>query len=177
MAVRALRTPVACKALAQPIAGIVPLPGSHPSAMPDQSKPKPEHVVLRVHNDRGEISAAEVGLIEALERFEYAKASRFAVRLAVEEALTNGFRHGHKSLPRGTPVTLELTVGPDEVVISVEDQGPGFRPDDVPDPTLDENLDKPAGRGLMLMRAYMASIAYNAKGNRVTLVYRRPAKG
>ena len=36
---------------------------------------------------------------------------------------------------------------------------------------------KPAGRGLMLMRAYMASIAYNAKGNRVTLVYRRPHAG
>ena len=76
-----------------------------------------------------------------------------------------------------SPVTLEVTVGPDEVLVSVEDQGPGFVPEAVPDPTLDENLDKPAGRGLMLMRAYMASIAYNPKGNRVTLVYRRAAKG
>lgn len=144
---------------------------SHPE------QPKPEHVVLRVHNDRGAISAAESRLLDALDKFAYAKASRFAVRLAVEEALTNAFRHGHRSLPRETPVTLDLTVGPEEVKISVEDQGPGFTPEAVPDPTLDENLDKPAGRGLMLMRAYMASINYNAKGNQVTLVYRRPAQG
>ncbi len=133
--------------------------------------------MLRVHNDRGAISAAESRLLDALDKFAYAKASRFAVRLAVEEALTNAFRHGHRALPRETPVTLDLTVGPQEIKISVEDQGPGFTPEKVPDPTLDENLDKPAGRGLMLMRAYMASIDYNDKGNRVTLVYRRPATG
>lgn len=143
-----------------------------PRAHPDPNQP--EHMVLRLHNDRGEISAAENRLLEALDKFAYAKASRFAVRLAVEEALTNAFRHGHRTLPRETPVTLDLTIGPEEVRISVEDQGPGFTPEAVPDPTLDENLDKPAGRGLMLMRAYMASIDYNAKGNRVTLVYRRP---
>ena len=135
---------------------------------------QPEHVVLRVHDDRGEIGAAENRLLEALDRFSYTKASRFAVRLALEEALTNAFRHGHRALPKDTPVLLDLTVGPESVQIAVEDQGPGFRPGDVPDPTLDENLDKPTGRGLMLMRAYMASISYNARGNRVTLVYQRP---
>lgn len=135
---------------------------------------QPEHMVFRVANDRATISAAENGLLQALDRYEYAKASRFAVRLALEEALTNAFRHGHRTLPCDTPVTVDLVVGPQEVTITVEDQGPGFSPDDVPDPTLDENLDKPAGRGLMLMRAYMASITYNERGNRVTLVYRRP---
>lgn len=147
-----------------------PIPRSHPD--PKQ----PERILLTLHNDRAEISAAESRLLEALDRFAYAKASRFAVRLAVEEALTNAFRHGHKALPRETPVTLDLTVGPEEVTIAVEDQGPGFTPEAVPDPTLDENLDKPQGRGLMLMRAYMASIDYNSKGNRVTLVYRRPGQ-
>ena len=94
------------------------------------SKPslQPEHVVLRVANDRAQISAAESRLLEALERFAYAKPSRFAVRLALEEALTNAFRHGHRGLPRDTPATLELTVGPDQVTICVEDQGSGFKP-------------------------------------------------
>jgi serine/threonine-protein kinase RsbW len=145
--------------------------------MQNQASSQPERHVLRLRNDRDEISSAESRLLEALERFGYGKAPKFAVRLAVEEALTNAFKHGHRGLPRDTPVTLELVVGADEVTIGVEDQGPGFRPEDVPDPTLDENLDKPAGRGLMLMRAYMAAISYNAKGNRVTLVYRRAGKG
>ena len=148
-----------------------------PSKQPDATPPAPagpQHVILRVPNSREAIAQAENALLTALEQFAYAKAARFAVRLALEEALTNAFKHGHRSLPRETPATLDMTIGPAEVTISVEDQGPGFKPDDVPDPTLDENLDKPAGRGLMLMRAYMASITYNAKGNRVTLVYRRP---
>ncbi|MCA9289336.1 MAG: ATP-binding protein [Phycisphaerales bacterium] len=143
--------------------------------MPDQpSSPPAERLVARVANDRDEINAVEGRLLEALDRFQYSKASRFAVRLAVEEALTNAFRHGHRALPKATPVLLDLTVGREEVRIAVEDQGPGFDPGGVPDPTLDENLDKPAGRGLMLMRAYMARIEYNPKGNRVTLTYRRP---
>ena len=144
--------------------------------MPDQpSTPPAERLVVQVPNDREEINAIETRLLEILDRFNYAKASRFAVRLAVEEALTNAFRHGHRALPKSTPVLLDLTVGRDQVTIAVEDQGPGFTPGDVPDPTLDENLDKPTGRGLMLMRAYMARIEYNAKGNRVTLTYRRPS--
>lgn len=145
--------------------------------MQNEASSQPERLLLRLGNDREQISTAEGRLLEALDRFGYGKAPKFAVRLAVEEALTNAFKHGHRGLPRETPATLEVTVGADEVTISVEDQGPGFKPGEVPDPTLDENLDKPAGRGLMLMRAYMASISYNAKGNRVTLVYRRAARG
>ena len=43
----------------------------------------------------------------------------------------------------------------------------------MPDPTLDENLDVPSGRGIMLMRAYMSSVEYNEQGNAVTMVYER----
>ena len=52
--------------------------------------------------------------------------------------------------------------------------GPGFDPDAIPDPTLDENLEIPSGRGLLLMRAYMRSVEFNAVGNVVQMVYRRP---
>jgi serine/threonine-protein kinase RsbW len=58
--------------------------------------------------------------------------------------------------------------------MAVEDQGPGFNPDAVPDPTLEENLERGSGRGLLLIKAYMASASYNAKGNRLEMVYRRP---
>ncbi len=61
----------------------------------------------------------------------------------------------------------------------VADEGPGFRPAEVPDGAADENLDKPGGRGLLLMRHYMTRVAFNRAGNVVVLEMerrRRPEK-
>ncbi|MCP4378860.1 MAG: ATP-binding protein, partial [bacterium] len=99
----------------------------------------------------------------------YAEATVFAVRLAVEEALNNAIRHGNAMDPDKT-AELSYEVTDEFIDIRVRDEGPGFSFKDVPDPTLDENLDKPTGRGLMLMRAYMDTVEYNDKGNELHLV-------
>lgn len=127
--------------------------------------------VLCITNTREDIDRAETGLLDALTKFGYPEASRFAVRLALEECLVNAFRHGHKALPPTTPVTFSYQVSADRLVMEIEDQGPGFNPDLVRDPTLDENLELPSGRGLLLMRAYMTSIEYLGRGNHVRMVY------
>jgi serine/threonine-protein kinase RsbW len=54
-------------------------------------------------------------------------------------------------------------------------QGDGFDPDAVPDPLAPENLEKPSGRGLLLMRHYLTSVDFNEKGNHVTLCRCRSA--
>jgi serine/threonine-protein kinase RsbW len=128
-----------------------------------------------LHNRRPEIENAEERLLGAMTRHGYPDASRFAIRLALEEAIVNAFRHGHKQFP-DKPVKLEFDVRHDRVQLAVEDQGPGFNPEVVPDPTLDENLELPTGRGLLLMRAYMARVEYVGRGNRVEMEYHRPAK-
>lgn len=115
-------------------------------------------------------------IVGALEGHGYTKASVFAVRLALEEAVSNAFHHGHKSLPAGTPVRLDYAVEPAVVTLVIEDRGPGFNPQAVPDPTLDQNLELPSGRGLMLMRAYMTRVEFNERGNRVTMTYSRPQR-
>jgi len=127
---------------------------------------------VEVRDARDEIERVEKRILDAVERHGYPEASRFALRLALEEALVNAFRHGHRNLPK-TPVDVEWSVSDEACRITVHDRGPGFKPDAVPDPTLDENLDVPSGRGIMLMRAYMSSITYNDKGNAVTMVYER----
>ncbi|MBC7772797.1 MAG: ATP-binding protein [Pyrinomonadaceae bacterium] len=139
---------------------------------PDHSTP--ESASIRLPNRRDEIDRAEESLLAALSRHGYGDSSRFAVRLAVEEALSNAFNHGHSTLPAATPVQFDYVVTPAEVVLSVEDQGPGFTPEAVPDPTSEENLELPSGRGLLLMRAYMASVEYSGRGNIVKMVYRKP---
>ena len=62
-------------------------------------------------------------------------------------------------------------------MIEVEDEGRGFDPSHVPDPTLPENLERPNGRGLLLMRRSMTWVRYTGRGNRVTLCKRRSSAG
>jgi serine/threonine-protein kinase RsbW len=96
----------------------------------------------------------------------------FAVKLAVQEATVNAFRHGNAGDPTRS-IQLRSLVTAAEVLLEVEDQGPGFDPDRVPDPLAPENLNRPGGRGLFLMRVYMSWVSFNHPGNRVTLARRR----
>lgn len=105
---------------------------------------------------------------------DFGDSSLFAIRLAIEEAITNAFEHGHSQLDPSLPILVEYAITETDIQIAIEDQGPGFSPADLPDPTLQENLSKPSGRGVMLMRAYMTDVAFNKKGNRVRLRFQRP---
>lgn len=125
-------------------------------------------------NDRAEIERVENRILAEVERLAYPKNARFALKLALEEALANAFRHGHRGLPADTPVRVSFTATAKGITVTIEDSGPGFNPREVPDPTLDECLAVPHGRGLMLMRAYMTSVRFNERGNAVELRYDRP---
>ena len=81
-------------------------------------------------------------------------------------------QHGNRQDP-GKKVKLEFRVEQTLVVIEVEDEGEGFDADAVPDPTRDENVDIPSGRGIMLMRAYMTDVDFEPPGNRVRMVYKK----
>lgn len=129
---------------------------------------------VKVPPEREMIEATVDTILGAMERRDFSESSRFAVRLALEETISNAFRHGHAKLPSDTPIRVDYRVDDDEVEFIIEDQGPGFNPKSVPDPTLDENLELPSGRGLVLMRAYMSEVQYLGKGNRVRMLYRRP---
>lgn len=133
----------------------------------------PQRLEATVPNPAG-ASRVATDLVTIAERFGYGKASRFAIRLAFEEAISNAFKHGHRDSPTDTPVRVEALIGPDEITIAIEDQGPGFDPKVIPDPTLDENLDKPFGRGLMLINAYMTRVSHGNRGRRIEMVYLKP---
>jgi serine/threonine-protein kinase RsbW len=97
----------------------------------------------------------------------------FAVHLALEEAIVNAHRHGHRG-DWSPPIAARYRVGAGGLVAQVEDQGVGFDPDQVPDPLAPENLERPSGRGLLLMRAYMKGVCHNEGGNCVCLCKHRP---
>jgi CheY-like chemotaxis protein/anti-sigma regulatory factor (Ser/Thr protein kinase) len=124
------------------------------------------------------------------------EASIIRVCIALEEALRNAMFHGNLELTseqregdsaeyqrlidertsaepfssRVLEVTVEVTPSSGRFVI--RDQGPGFDPSNLPDPTDPENLEKVSGRGLLLMRTFMDEVTFNKSGNQVTMIKR-----
>src|SRR6185312_4534394 len=90
----------------------------------------------------------------------------FSIKLALEEALVNAIKHGNQ-MDRAKKVRIAYQLLADRFHVQITDEGPGFDPSDVPDPTAFENLERPCGRGLMLMRHYMTEVAFNERGNSV----------
>ena len=95
----------------------------------------------------------------------------FAVKLALDEAVTNAIKHGNKLAPdKQVEVMAEVDGG--RARIEIRDEGPGFDRTKVPDPTLEENLDKCSGRGLLLIEAYMSSVSWSADGRTIRMTRR-----
>jgi serine/threonine-protein kinase RsbW len=115
-----------------------------------------------------EMEPAIEEIVAALEKAGFTDRERFAVRLALEEAIMNAIRHGHH-YDRNKSVHLRYRVTPECVLAEIEDEGPGFDPGAVPDPRAPENIEREGGRGLLLMRSYMTWVRYNEQGTCVTM--------
>ncbi len=99
----------------------------------------------------------------------------FCIKLALEEALVNAIKHGNQ-FDRSKKVHIAYHVEPERFDVRISDEGAGFDPADVPDPTAIENLERPCGRGLMLMRYYMSEVTFSPAGNCVAMSKLRNGK-
>lgn len=130
---------------------------------------EPVQAEVTIPSDTVAGQALQEQILRQLEDLQFAEHDLFGVRLALEEALVNAIKHGNRLDPAKN-VRVQWSVDAVRVVIEIEDEGEGFDPGEVPDPTADENLERPCGRGIHLMRAFMTSIDYLDRGNRVVLV-------
>lgn len=95
------------------------------------------------------------------------------IRLAMREALNNALRHGNKMDPTKR-IHFSYTCDPQRGLwVMIRDEGKGFDPDAVPDPTQPENLDRTGGRGVFLMRNLMDEVEFRDGGREVQM-RRRP---
>ena len=119
---------------------------------------------------REEIDRVLEACLEGLQRCGHDETAEFAIRLAMEESLANAMNHGNGGDPSKS-IRVEFDVAPGFFRAVIEDQGPGFNPDTVPDPTAEENLTIASGRGLALMKAFMTEMRVVPPGNRIELSY------
>ncbi|MFL5341345.1 MAG: response regulator [Gemmataceae bacterium] len=159
-----------------------------------------EHVDCRfvLDNDPAMVPLLVAHLQEQLERMGLCdKSSKIRVGVALEEALLNGIYHGNLEVSsvlkeesegafrrlaeqrrRQEPycrrkLSVDVHLNTTKAVFVIHDDGPGFDVTQLPDPTDPENLLKPSGRGLLLIRTFMDEAVHNAAGNQITMMLRR----
>jgi CheY-like chemotaxis protein len=159
---------------------------------------KHQQVRFELENDQDLISTAVQYLQDAIRGMGLCDdAERVRIGVALQEALVNACFHGNlevssslrevdhrayydlakertqQSPYRERRIFITANLAPEEVTIVIRDQGPGFDPSQLPDPTDPANLERPSGRGLLLMQTFMNEVRFNPAGNEVTMVKRR----
>jgi serine/threonine-protein kinase RsbW len=129
--------------------------------------------VLELPSDLRVIEAAVTYLVGRCRAFAFS-GSRLNLnfRVGVTEALANAILYGNEGDARRS-IRVEVSIDDTRVELRVVDEGSGFDPDAVPDPTEPENLERSGGRGLFLIRKLMDEVEYNDRGNAVRLLLRR----
>jgi serine/threonine-protein kinase RsbW len=107
-------------------------------------------------------------LLHELEVRHWSLQDIFCIHLAVHEALINAIVHGNRG-DHGKQVHVAAQISPANFRVEITDQGPGFDPKSLPDPTDCNHIDCPCGRGVLLMRSFMSRVSYPPPGNRVIL--------
>ncbi len=131
-----------------------------------------QELILELPNDIRSIEhAVEYVTKHCTSCCEYARRMNLNFRVGLTEALSNAMLYGNNSDPEKS-VRVEVAIKLEEVTVRVTDQGVGFDPSTVPDPTLPANISKSGGRGIFLMKALMDEVQFNDRGNSVTLVLR-----
>ncbi len=123
---------------------------------------------------RSDIREAEVPkqeVLDAVQRNGFSEEARFAIKLGLEEALCNAIKHGNKN-DASKEITVRYAVTNECCEVSVRDEGTGFAPEQVPDPTSPDRLPLPDGRGIMLLRAYMDKLEFRENGREVYFMKR-----
>jgi serine/threonine-protein kinase RsbW len=127
---------------------------------------------LSIGSDLDQVDLVGVVVQSALEQIAVDQESSHWLVMAVREAVINAVLHGNRQ-ESDRRVLVEVDLKGSELVVRVEDEGQGFDPDNLPDPTAPENLLRPSGRGIFMMRQFADSIEYSFPSKRGTVVTMR----
>ncbi len=128
-----------------------------------------EVVYLQFLNYLEEMDRTVAVILSAMDVAGYPDDVIRKMKIVLTELLVNAITHGNKK-NCSKRVVVGHIIDRTKATVAIMDEGTGFDPSVIPDPTLPENLEKPCGRGLFIVRHYVESITFNETGNRVTIV-------
>jgi serine/threonine-protein kinase RsbW len=127
---------------------------------------------LVIPSDTAEVHRLQKRLVDRLQACRFDEEEIYCIKLAVEEAVINAIKHGNQ-FDRGKTVRVTYRIDGRQFYVRICDEGTGFDPGSVPDPCLQENIERPCGRGLLLMRHYMSDVQFLDNGHTVVMSKRR----
>jgi serine/threonine-protein kinase RsbW len=113
---------------------------------------------------------------QAAKAFNLTEEIAYWIELSVSESMINAIRHGNKSDPNKA-ASLKISSDGEAIEVIVEDEGKGFNLEDLADPTDAQNLLKPSGRGILIIRSFMDEVNLSTReggGTRLQMIKRLP---
>ena len=126
---------------------------------------------IKIESSSENLRVVENAIDETITILGISQDSYGKILVSTMEAVNNAILHGNRSDPKKI-VEIVISYKTNELKIKVADEGPGFRPENIPDPTIPENIEALNGRGVYLMSHLADKIKYNKKGNSVTITFK-----
>jgi len=136
----------------------------------------PKSFELTIPSRLEELEAVHRLVEQASREFKLTEDIAYWIELSVSESMINAIRHGNKSDPN-KEAKLKISSDGETLEIIVEDEGKGFKFDDLADPRNDENLLKPSGRGILIIRTFMDEVNLSTReggGSRLQMIKKLP---
>jgi len=137
---------------------------------------EPRTFELTVPSRLEEMTSVHALVEEAIREYQLSEDLAHWIELTVSESMINAIQHGNKCDP-AKHATLKISSDGSAIEVIVEDQGKGFELTDIADPTNVENLLKPSGRGILIIRSFMDEVDLSKReggGSRLRMLKRIP---
>ena len=126
---------------------------------------------IRIKSDRENLNVVENAIDTLSNETGIGQDSYGRIMVSTMEAVNNAIIHGNKS-DEGKYVEIKINFENGFLEVTVTDEGKGFKPSEVPDPTRPENIESLDGRGIFLMSKLSDGIEFNKKGNSVKMIFK-----
>jgi serine/threonine-protein kinase RsbW len=130
-----------------------------------------ENQKIRISSKAENIILVEKMIEDVCELFNISQDFYGNILVALTEAVNNAIYHGNQANPSKN-IDISFKSHPDKVSFIVKDEGSGFGYDNLPDPTSPENIEKPNGRGVFLMRKLADNVTFEENGSKVILDFK-----
>ncbi|MBL7892020.1 MAG: ATP-binding protein [Bacteroidia bacterium] len=131
----------------------------------------PESKSLTISSKTENIVVVETLINEICDKFKISEDHYGNILVALTEAVNNAIQHGNKNNP-SKHINISFNIRPDHISFTIKDEGLGFDFSHIPDPTAPENIEKPNGRGVFLMKNLADNIEFEDNGSTVKLDFK-----
>ena len=129
-----------------------------------------QNINIQIPSLSDNIRIIESFIDNAKEKFQLNDDIYGNIMISVTESVNNAIKHGNQNITSKN-VSISLLLNESQLKFRIEDEGKGFDYHNLPDPTAPENIEKPGGRGIFLMKHLADEVIFSENGSVVELIF------